>query len=47
MMFATRRRSELAYLTVKCRDIYFEDNIQFQTGEIEYPTTACAEENTI
>ena len=26
MMFATRGRSELAYLTVKCRDIWFEDN---------------------
>ena len=27
MMFATRGRSELAYLTVKCRDICFDDNI--------------------
>ena len=27
MMFAARKRSELAYLTVKCRDICFEDNI--------------------
>ena len=47
MLFATRGRSELAYLTVKCRDIYFEDNIQFQTGEVEYPATAYDEENTI
>ena len=27
MMFATKGRSELAYLTVKCRDIFFEDHI--------------------
>lgn len=39
MMFATRGQSELAYLTVKCRDILFEDNIQFKAGEVEYPTT--------
>ena len=27
MMFATKKRYELAYLTVKCCDICFEDNI--------------------
>lgn len=27
MMLAIKGRSELAYLTVKCQDIRFEDNI--------------------
>ena len=30
MMFAIRGWSKLAYLTVRCRDILFEDNIQYE-----------------
>ena len=35
MMFATKGRSELAYLTVKCRDIFFEDNLVLSESHME------------
>ena len=37
MMFTTAKWSELAYLTVKCRDILFEDNIPLPASHKENP----------
>ena len=37
MMFTTAKWPELAYLTVKCSDILFEDNITLPASSKENP----------